>query len=125
MGVLAETEQARIELQAEVKAHSGTIGVIKKEIEDLELAIVKVEQEKGNRDHTIKNLQDEIAENDELINKLNKEMKFLAEEQAKSNEDLIAANERVTHMASVKSKLEGTLDELDGSLDKEKISRAT
>merc|ERR1712025_171242 len=123
--VLAETEQARIELQAEVKAHSGTIGVVKKEIEDLELAIVKVEQEKGNRDHTIKNLQDEIAENDELINKLNKEKKFLAEGQAKSNEDLIAANEKVEHMASVKSKLEGTLDELEGSLDKEKKSRAT
>merc|ERR1712193_468154 len=123
--VLAETEQARIELQAEVKAHSGTIGVVKKEIEDLELAIVKVEQEKGNRDHTIKNLQDEIGENDELINKLNKEKKFLAEGQAKSNEDLIAANEKVEHMASVKSKLEGTLDELEGSLDKEKKSRAT
>merc|ERR1719348_1675996 len=123
--VLAETEQARIELQAEVKAHSGTIGVVKKEIEDLELAIVKVEQEKGNRDHTIKNLQDEVAEQDELINKLNKEKKFLAEGQAKSNEDLIAANEKVEHMASVKSKLEGTLDELEGSLDKEKKSRAT
>merc|ERR1711937_858531 len=81
--VLAETEQARIELQAEVKAHSGTIGVVKKEIEDLELAIVKVEQEKGNK-------------------------------------DLIAANEKVEHMASVKSKLEGTLDELEGSLETEK-----
>merc|ERR1719481_108190 len=122
--LLAETEQQRIELQAEVKAHSGTIGVVKKEIEDIELAIVKVEQEKGNRDHTIKNLQDEIAEQDELINKLNKEKKFLAEGQAKSNEDLIAANEKVTHMASVKGKLEGTLDELEGSLDKEKKARA-
>merc|ERR1712176_1427875 len=122
--LLAETEQQRIELQAEVKAHSGTIGVVKKEIEDIELAIVKVEQEKGNRDHTIKNLQDEIAEQDELINKLNKEKKFLAEGQAKSNEDLIAANDKVTHMASVKSKLEGTLDELEGSLDKEKKARA-
>merc|ERR1712243_21503 len=69
--LLAETEQQRIELQAEVKAHSGTIGVVKKEIEDLELAIVKVEQEKGNRDHTLKKLKEEIAENDELINKLN------------------------------------------------------
>merc|ERR1719348_1703797 len=123
--LLAETEQQRIELQAEVKAHSGTIGVVKKEIEDIELAIVKVEQEKGNRDHTIKNLQDEIAEQDELINKLNKEKKFLAEGQAKSNEDLIAANEKVDHMANVKTKLEGTLDELEGSLDKEKKSRAT
>merc|ERR1711874_334975 len=32
----------------------------------------RVEQEKGNRDHTIKVLQDEVSEQDEVINKLNK-----------------------------------------------------
>merc|ERR1711970_1065728 len=69
-GVLAKAEQDSIALTAEVKAHSATIGVVKKDIEDIELAIVKVEQEKGNRDHTIKVLQDEIAEQDEVINKL-------------------------------------------------------
>merc|ERR1712168_720474 len=37
--------------------HSGSIGAVKKDIEDVELAILKVEQDKGNRDHTIKNLQ--------------------------------------------------------------------
>merc|ERR1711997_650996 len=57
--VLKNEENSRIELAAEVKAHSGSIGA--------------VEQEKGNRDHTIKVLQDEIAEQDEVINKLNKE----------------------------------------------------
>ena len=46
--------------------------LVKKEIEDIELAIAKVELEKGNRDHTIKVLQDEIADQDEVINKLNK-----------------------------------------------------
>merc|ERR1711931_555142 len=116
--------QDRIALTAEVKAHSATIGVVKKDIEDIELAITKVEQEKGNRDHTIKVLQDEIAEQDEVINKLNKEKKHLAESQAKSNEDLISAEEKVAHMSSVKSKLEDSLDELEGSLDKEKKSRA-
>merc|ERR1719179_63378 len=79
----------------EVKAHSGSVGVVKKEIEDIELAIAKVELEKGNRDHTIKVLQDEIAEQDEVINKLNKEKKHLSATQAKSNEDLIGAEEKV------------------------------
>merc|ERR1719153_434157 len=120
----AEAEQDRIALTAEVKAHSATIGVVKKDIEDIELAIVKVEQEKGNRDHTIKVLQDEIAEQDEIINKLNKEKKHLSEAQAKSNEDLIAATDKVAHLAGIKDKLEGTLDELEGGLDKEKKSRA-
>merc|ERR1719260_751282 len=123
-GVLAKAEQDRIALTAEVKAHSATIGVVKKDIEDIELAIVKVEQEKGNRDHTIKVLQDEIAEQDEVINKLNKEKKHLSEAQAKSNEDLVSAEEKVAHLSQVKSQLESTLDQLEGGLDKEKKSRA-
>merc|ERR1711994_658723 len=96
--VLKGEEASRIELAAEVKAHSGSIGAVKKDIEDVELAITKVEQEKGNRDHTIKVLQDEIAEQDEVINKLNKEKKHLAATQAKSAEDLVAAEEKVGHL---------------------------
>merc|ERR1719471_1313509 len=123
--ILKGEEASRIELAAEVKAHSGSIGAVEKEIEDIELAIAKVELEKGNRDHTIKVLQDEIAEQDEVINKLNKEKKHIAENQAKSNDDMISANEKVDHLASVKSKLESTLGELESSLDKEKKARAT
>merc|ERR1740128_444161 len=120
---LAAEEASRIELTAEVKKHSGSIGVVKKDIEDIELAITKVEQEKANRDHTIKTLNDEIGEQDEVINKLNKEKKHIAETQAKSNEDLISADEKVSHLNSIKGKLESTLDELEGALDKEKRSR--
>merc|ERR1719170_39033 len=123
--VLSSEENSRIALAAEVKAHSGSVGVVKKEIEDIELAIAKVELEKGNRDHTIKVLQDEIAEQDEVINKLNKEKKHIAETQAKSNDDMVSVNEKVEHLASVKSKLESTLGELESSLDKEKKARAT
>merc|ERR1719402_2209064 len=122
--VLSKEEASRVELAAEVKAHSGSIGVVKKEIEDIELAIAKVELEKGNRDHTIKTLQDEIAEQDEVINKLNKEKKHIAETQAKSNDDSLSINEKVAHLTSVKSKLESTLDELENGLDKEKKNRA-
>merc|ERR1711970_1380479 len=114
--VLSSEENSRVALAAEVKTHSGSVGVVKKEIEDIELAIAKVELEKGNRDHTIKVLQDEIGEQDEVINKLNKEKKHIAETQAKSNDDMISVNEKVGHLASVKSKLESTLDELEGGL---------
>merc|ERR1712055_1019363 len=123
--VLSSEESSRVALAGEVKAHSGSVGVVKKEIEDIELAIAKVELEKGNRDHTIKVLQDEIADQDEVINKLNKEKKHIAETQAKSNDDMVSVGEKVEHLASVKSKLESTLGELEGSLDKEKKSRAT
>merc|ERR1711887_6726 len=123
--VLSSEENSRVALAGEVKAHSGSVGVVKKEIEDIELAIAKVELEKGNRDHTIKVLQDEIADQDEVINKLNKEKKHIAETQAKSNDDMVSVGEKVEHLASVKSKLESTLGELESSLDKEKKSRAT
>merc|ERR1712001_148166 len=122
--VLASEEASRIALAGDVKAHSGSIGAVKKDIEDVELAITKVETEKGNRDHTIRTLQDEIAEQDEVINKLNKEKKHLSATQAKSAEDLESAEEKVKHLNQVKSKLESTLDELEGGLDKEKKSRA-
>merc|ERR1712180_246250 len=122
--ILAQEEGSRLDLGAQVKAHSGSVGVVKKEIEDIELAISKVELEKGNRDHTIKTLQDEIAEQDEVINKLNKEKKHIAETQAKSNDDSLSINEKVAHLTSVKSKLESTLDELENGLDKEKKNRA-
>merc|ERR1719297_154257 len=114
--VLKGEENSRIALAAEVKAHSGSIGAVKKDIEDVELAITKVETEKGNRDHTIKTLQDEIAEQDEVINKLNKEKKHLSSTQAKSAEDLVSAEEKVHHLSQVKSQLESTLDQLEGDL---------
>merc|ERR1711909_183180 len=91
--ILAQEEASRLDLAAQVKAHSGSVGVVKKEIEDIELAISKVELEKGNRDHTIKTLQDEIAEQDQVINKMNKEKKHIAESQAKSNDDSLSVNE--------------------------------
>merc|ERR1719190_158830 len=122
--ILANEENSRIALAAEVKAHAGSIGNAKKDIEDLEMAITKVEQEKGNRDHTIKGLNDEIAGQDEVINKLNKEKKHIAEGQAKSAEDLVGASEKVDHLMSIKSKLEATLDDLEGGLNKEKQGRA-
>merc|ERR1719232_1534427 len=70
---LMEMEQARQQATLDKKALEGDNVVIKKDIEDLELAIQKLEQEKTNRDHTIRTLNDEIANQDEVINKLNKE----------------------------------------------------
>jgi len=88
---------------------------VKKDIEDLEIAIQKLEQEKATRDHIIKTLNDEISSQDEVINKLNKEKKHVAEVAAKASEDLQVVSDKVDHMNSIKSKLEQTLDELEGS----------
>ena len=98
---------------------------VKKDIDDVNMAITKVEQEKTNRDHTIRSLNDEIASQDEIINKLNKEKKHIGDNAAKSSEDLSVAEEKVNHLNQIKKKLESTLDELESSLEKEKRARTT
>merc|ERR1712112_277313 len=80
--------------------------------------------EKTARDHTIKTLNDEIASQDEVINKLTKEKKHVGENAAKSAEDLLSAEEKLAHMSQVTKKLEGNYDELESSLEKEKKARA-
>merc|ERR1711862_208479 len=96
--MLASEEQARQDATAEKKRMGGEIPVVKKDIEDLEMAVQKIEQEKTNRDHNIRSLTDEVAQQDEVINKLNKEKKMIADNQAKSFDDLQAAEEKVAHL---------------------------
>ena len=87
------------------------------------MVIQKLEQEKTNRDHTIRSLNDTLTGQDEVINKLNKEKKVISENSSKSSDDLLSATDKVDHLMKVKAKLEGTLDELEGSFEKEKRSR--
>merc|ERR1712190_209791 len=76
------------------------------------------------RDHSIRSLNDEIASQDEVINKLNKEKKLASENSSKATEDFQVAEDKVSHLNKIKSKLEQTLDELEDSLNKEKKARA-
>merc|ERR1719458_2064632 len=117
---LSMMEQNRMAATGDKKLLEQDNIVIKKDIEDLELAITKLEQEKTNRDHNIRSLNDEIANQDEVINKLNKEKKHVAENNSKASEDLQSAEDKVSHLNNVKSKLESTFDELEDSLNKEK-----
>ena len=120
---LVRTEQQRIKATNEKKKQEQEISVVKKDIADIELVIRKLEQEKTNKDHIIGTLNDEISNQDATINKLNKEKKLIAENGAKSSEDLQQVSDKVEHLLKVKLKLESTLDELEGSLDKEKKAR--
>merc|ERR1739847_16352 len=56
---LTETEEERQTVTAEKKELENECTVVKKDIEDLEIAIQKLEQEKATRDHIIKTLNDE------------------------------------------------------------------
>merc|ERR1719237_544991 len=119
--------QAELDKQAmtgDRKVMEGEIGIIKKDIEDLDLAFQKLEQEKTNRDHTIRSLTDEVSQTDEVINKLNKEKKMIGDTQAKAYDDLHVAEEKVGHLNDMKAKLEATFDELEGGVASEKRARS-
>merc|ERR1719187_665678 len=89
----------------------------------MEMSIQKAEQEKTNRDHTIRNMNDLIAHQDEVINKLTKEKKHMMETQAKQSEELSSAEEKLDNLNKIKTKLEVTLDELEESAEREKKAR--
>ncbi|CAH2096536.1 unnamed protein product [Euphydryas editha] len=121
---LTQEEDARNQLFQAKKKLEQEISGLKKDVEDLELSVQKAEQDKATKDHQIRNLNDEIAHQDELINKLNKEKKLQGESNQKTAEELQAAEDKVNHLNKVKQKLEQTLDELEDSLEREKKLRA-
>jgi len=121
---LQNEERNRQDMTSQKKTMEGEVGVIKKDIADLDHSLLKLEQEKTNRDHNIHTLNDEVAGQDEVINKLNKEKKYIGDNQSKAAEDLQAAEDKVNHLSSIKSKLESTLDELEDSANREKRARA-
>merc|ERR1712150_105858 len=57
--LLVTEEQSRQELTAGKKQFEAEVNLIKKDMEDLELALQRLEQEKVNRDHQIRSLNDE------------------------------------------------------------------
>merc|ERR1719412_2275200 len=111
--LLADTEAKRNDMIDKKRRFENDLSSFRKDIDETNLQVQKAEQEKTNRDHTIRNLNDEIAHQDELINKLTKEKKYMQESQAKSSEELSQAEE----------KLEVTLDELEDSYELEKKGR--
>merc|ERR1719341_1929972 len=122
--LLVKMESSRVSETANKKSLELECTAVKKDIDDIDMAIRKLEQEKTNRDHSIRSLNDEIANQDEIINKLNKEKKHISENSAKASEDLQGAGDKVEHLNKIKQKLESTLDELESSFEKEKRSRA-
>merc|ERR1719466_641478 len=89
----------------------------------MELTVQKGENEKATKDHSIRSLNDEIAHQDELINKANKEKKIFQETNQKNAEELQSVEDKCNHLNKVKGKLEQTLDELEDSLEREKKVR--
>merc|ERR1712115_583227 len=96
---------------------------LRDEIKDLENQCEKCEEDKGTKDNQIHTLREEIAHQEELISKLQKEKKSGGEGRQKTEEDIQAMEDRCNHLSKVKGKLEQSLDECEDSLEKEKKAK--
>ena len=85
---------------------------LKEDVEDLENALAKADQEKVAQGNQIKTLQDDMAKQEDSIGKLSKEKKNLEEVQQQTVEKLQAEEDKVNHLNKLKTKLEQTLDEV-------------
>merc|ERR1719320_718908 len=70
--ILADVEGKKNQMIEDKRRFEGDLSNFRKDIDDLEMTIQRAEQENTNKDHTIRGLNDEIASQDEMINKLNK-----------------------------------------------------
>uniref|UniRef100_A0A914UJZ5 Myosin heavy chain n=1 Tax=Plectus sambesii TaxID=2011161 RepID=A0A914UJZ5_9BILA len=76
---LAEQEEKNNALTKMKKKVEQDNDSLKKNVNDLETTVKKQEAEKQSKDHQIRSLQDEMAAQDEVISKLNKEKKHQEE----------------------------------------------
>ncbi|KAK6025120.1 myosin head [Ostertagia ostertagi] len=118
---LADMEDRNSDLTRLKKKMEQEIAEHKKHAQDLELSLKK--SRKREADHNIRSLQDEMANQDEAVARLNKEKKHQEEVNRKLMEDLQAEEDRVNHMEKVRAKLEQQLDDLEDSMDREKRAR--
>merc|ERR1719147_429718 len=117
--LLAKREQERQDALADKKLLEQDNVIIKKEIGDMEVTVQKLEQDKTARDHTIKTLNEEIAGQDEVINKLTKEKKNRANverERRKIEGELKVAQETVNEMERTRKELEASYERKDRDL---------
>merc|ERR1719159_2181195 len=85
---LMDEEDANANMAAATKKLNAEGEELKKDIEDLERSLAKAEQEKNTKETQIKSLQDEMAQQDELIAKLTREKKKVEENNRKAADDL-------------------------------------
>merc|ERR1719445_89501 len=97
---------------------------LRDQIKELENTCEKCEEDKCTKDNQILTLREEIAHQEELISKLQKEKKAGGEGRQKTEEDIQAMEDRCNHLSKVKGKLEQSLDECEDSLEREKKAKS-
>merc|ERR1719483_847908 len=96
---------------------------LREEIKVLENSADLCEEDKVTKDNQILTLREEIAHQEEMIVKLQREKKAVGGGRQKTEEDMTAMEDRCVHLGKVKAKLEMSLDECEDVLEREKKSK--
>merc|ERR1711884_499196 len=116
------------ELKASINAQGDKVkaeaGKLRGDIKSLESTLEATEEDKMTKDGQIRTLREEIAHQEELISKLQKEKKGAGEGRQKTEEDIQAMEDKCNHLSKVKGKLEQALDECEDSLEREKKTKS-
>merc|ERR1719216_843856 len=96
---------------------------LKGEIKTLESTMEACEEDKMTKDNQIRTLKEEIAHQEELIGKLQKEKRGVGESRQKTEEDIQSMEDKCNHLNKVKAKLEQALDECEDGLEREKKAK--
>merc|ERR1712073_218115 len=75
------------------------------------------------KDNQIRTLKEEIAHQEDMIAKLQKEKRGVAEARQKTEEDIQSMEDKCNHLNKVKGKLEQALDECEDGLEREKKAK--
>merc|ERR1712223_1698704 len=105
---------------AKVKADADKL---RGEIKALESTLEACEEDKMTKDNQIRTLKEEIAHQEEMVAKLTKEKRGVAEARQKTEEDIQSMEDKCNHLNKVKGKLEQALDETEDSLEREKKAK--
>ncbi|CAL4075713.1 unnamed protein product [Meganyctiphanes norvegica] len=120
---LASETEAKNALFQATKKTEAAVDSTKRDLEDMESKLQAAQLDKETKDAQLKNLGEEIAHQEELISKLNKEKKGLLESNQRTAEDHQSVEDKCNHLTKLKGKLEQNLDELEDSLEREKKLR--
>merc|ERR1719150_2089205 len=93
------------------------------EVKTLEATMESCEEDKMTKDNQIRTLKEEIAHQEDLVAKLQKEKRGVGEARQKTEEDIQSMEDKCNPLNKVKSKLEQSLDECEDSLEREKKSK--
>merc|ERR1712020_430687 len=94
------------------------------ETKELQVSFENCEEDKLSKESQIQTLKEELAHQEDMIVKLNREKRGVGESKQKVEENIQATEDKCNHLNKVKAKLEQSLDECEDSLEREKKNKS-